>query len=65
MIDLIKVKEAAEMLRVSKPQVYLLCKQDGFPSLRLGGKKKTIRIDRQGLIKWIEAQHEKPIIPTD
>lgn len=59
MIDLITVKEAAEILKVSKPQVYLLCDQKLIPHLRLGGVKKCIRIDRQKLIEWIEAQHEK------
>lgn len=65
MIDLIKVKEAAGILGVSKAQIYLLCKQKGFPSLRLGGKTKSIRIDRQELLRWIEAQHENPAIHTD
>jgi len=65
MIDLITVKEAAAILRVSKPQVYLLCEKKLIPHLRLGGAGKGIRIDRQELIKWIEAQHEKSSIHSD
>jgi len=65
MIDLITVKEAAAILHVSKPQVYLLCKKKEIPHLRLGGAGKSIRIDRQELIKWLEAQHEKSNVHPD
>ena len=65
MIDLIKVSEAAAILKVSKQQIYLLCDQKLIPHLRLGGKGKSIRIDRQELVKWIEEQHEKSKLHTD
>jgi excisionase family DNA binding protein len=65
MIDLITVKEAAKILRASNPYVYALCKEKRLPHIRLGGDNKAIRIDRQELLKWIEAQHEKPIISAD
>jgi excisionase family DNA binding protein len=65
MIDLITVTEAAKILKVSKPQVYLLCSEKRIPYLRLGGANKSIRIDRQELLNWIEAQHEKPTISAN
>lgn len=65
MIDLLTVSEAAAILRVSKPQVYLLCEKKELPHLRLGGANKSIRIDRQELMKWLEAQHEKSNVHSD
>ncbi len=65
MIDLITVREAAAILRVSKPQVYLLCKNKQIAHIRLGGEGKSIRIDRQELMKWLEAQHEKSNVHPD
>lgn len=65
MKDLITVKEAAEILRVSNKQIYHLCEQRLLPHIRLGAANKGIRIDREELDKWIEAHHEKAEIHPD
>lgn len=45
--------EAAQLIGVSKPTVYLLCKRDDFPSFYVGGR---LLISRRGLEEWIEQQ---------
>lgn len=45
--------EAAQLIGVSKPTVYLLCKRDDFPSFYVGGR---LLISRRGLEAWIEQQ---------
>lgn len=50
------VRQAAEKLQISRQQMYKLCKQPGFPTIKLGG---TIRVPVNGLQKWIEEQSAK------
>ena len=45
--------EAAEALQVSKPVLYELCKQPGFPVIRVGRK---VLIPRDRLREWVNAQ---------
>ena len=45
--------EAAQLIGVSKPTVYLLCKRDDFPSFYVGGR---LLISRRGLEVWVEQQ---------
>ena len=45
--------EAAQLIGVSKPTVYLLCKREDFPSFYVGGR---LLISRRGLEAWIEQQ---------
>ena len=45
--------EAAQLIGVSKPTVYLLCKREDFPSFYVGGR---LLISRRGLEEWIEQQ---------
>ena len=45
------VKEAAEVLNVSRPMVYKLAERDDFPKVRLG---KIIRIPIAQLNDWID-----------
>ena len=45
--------EAAQLVGVSKPTVYLLCKREDFPSFYVGGR---LLISRRGLEAWVEQQ---------
>lgn len=49
----ISVNEAAQMLGVSRPTLYALMKDEGFPAFKLGGRRL---ISRDGLMRWIAAQ---------
>ena len=49
----LSVAEAAQLIGVSKPTVYLLCKREDFPSFYVGGR---LLISRRGLEAWIEQQ---------
>lgn len=51
------VQETAQFLRVGKQSVYRLAKQDGFPSVVVGGK---IRILRDRLMTWLENEMAQP-----
>ena len=44
------IAEAAEYLRISKPTMYELAKQDGFPAIRVGRK---IIIGKMALDEWL------------
>lgn len=46
----VTVAEAADMLNLSKPVVYDLCKRSDFPALRIG-RKVLIPTDR--LREWV------------
>ena len=50
---LLKVPEAARLLRVSRNLVYELVAQGRLPHVRLG---RRVLIPRQGLKDWIERQ---------
>lgn len=52
---LISTAETARILSVSRPKVYQLMGQDGFPVVRLGGRT-LISVD--GLRDWIKQQTE-------
>jgi len=49
----LSASEAAQLIGISKPQVYLLCKREDFPSFYIG---KRLLISRNGLEEWIEQQ---------
>ena len=53
------VKEAAELLRVSKSQVYLLISQKRFPYIRLSPRRIVIR--ESDLEAWVDAKKEEGI----
>ena len=47
------VTEAARLLGVSRPTMYQLIKQPGFPVFKVGAR---ILVSRSGLANWIEQQ---------
>ena len=47
--------ETAQVLGVSRPTVYALIKQPGFPVFRIGGRKL---VSVEGLRDWIRSQTE-------
>lgn len=49
----VSAPEAARLLGVSKPKVYELMGQEGFPSFKLGGRT-LVSVD--GLREWVRAQ---------
>lgn len=49
----LSVAETAAVLGVSKPTVYELLRQDGFPRLKVGAR--TL-IPKQGLETWVSEQ---------
>lgn len=50
------IQEAMQALGLSYVTVYNLCKQNDFPSFRVG---RRILIDREGLKKWMQERIEK------
>ena len=50
---LLTVTEVADRLRVSRGKVYDLCREEGFPSIRVGGLYRVRSSDLDG---WLEAQ---------
>ena len=55
----LQVKDVAEVLGVSKVTAYRLTKEEGFPSVRVNGKRIIIPRDRfQG---WLNRQAEMAI----
>lgn len=51
----VSAPEAARLLGVSKPKVYELMGQEGFPSFKLGGRT-LVSVD--GLRAWVQKQAE-------
>ena len=49
------ITEAARVLGVSRPTVYALIKQPGFPVFQIGGRKL---VSVEGLRDWIRSQTE-------
>lgn len=45
--------EAAKVLGISRPTLYALMRQDGFPSFKVGSRRL---ISRAGLERWIAEQ---------
>ncbi len=54
-MDLLTVKEAANLLKLSRGAVYALCKAGTLPHHRLGLGRGAVRIDRKDLIAYVEA----------
>ena len=53
MAQLLTVAEAAELLRVSKPTLYRLIRQQGLPVVKL---MSDIRLDPNDIAAWIESR---------
>lgn len=49
----VSAAEAARLLGVSRPTVYTLLNQDGFPSFRVGNR---VLISVSGLQAWVDRQ---------
>ncbi len=49
----ITVAELAERLRIGRDAAYGLCRQEGFPAVRIGG---LIRVPTAALTDWLENQ---------
>ncbi|MGF0006494.1 helix-turn-helix domain-containing protein [Eubacteriales bacterium SGI.150] len=49
----VSAPEAARLLGISKPKVYQLMGQEGFPSFKLGGRT-LVSVD--GLREWVRNQ---------
>ena len=47
------VKEAAEALGISRPSMYNLIHKEGFPTLRVGGRRL---ISKELLAEWVRTQ---------
>jgi excisionase family DNA binding protein len=52
-MELLTVKEAAQFLRLSRSQVYVLCQRRELPHIRMG---KRIAIRKDKLIEWMMAR---------
>jgi excisionase family DNA binding protein len=50
---MLTVSQVRQLLRLSKPKAYGLLQIPGFPVVRFG---KAIRVPRQALLDWLEAQ---------
>lgn len=50
------VSDVAELLGVSKPVVYQLCKSKGFPAIHVG---KKILVNRSKLQSWLDDASER------
>ena len=51
----LNAREAAEVLRISKSNVYELAQSESFPAIRIG---KRVVIPRDKLIQWMNSQAE-------
>ena len=49
----VSAAEAARLLGVSRPTVYTLLNQDGFPSFRVGNR---VLVSVSGLQAWVDRQ---------
>jgi excisionase family DNA binding protein len=56
MLELLTVKELAEILRIGRSSAYELCRQNAFPVVRVG---KSIRIPKGALLDWVERESEQ------
>jgi len=54
-MDLLTVRETADLLKLSAGAVYALCKAGTLPHHRLGQGRGAIRVDRQDLFAYVEA----------
>jgi excisionase family DNA binding protein len=53
--EMLKVSEMARVLRIGLNNAYTLCRQPGFPALRIGGQ---YRIPTDRLRSWIREQEQ-------
>lgn len=54
----VSAAEAARLLGVSRPTLYQLLNQEGFPSFRVGGR---VLISVAGLQEWIDRQTKEGV----
>jgi len=59
---LLKVPEAARLLRISRNLAYELVARGELPSVRLG---RVIRVPRRGLEEWIARQAGLSDVPSE
>jgi excisionase family DNA binding protein len=52
-MELLTVREAARLMRLSKSQTYALCQRRAIPTIRLG---RSVRIPREDLEAWLRRQ---------
>ncbi len=50
---LLTVRDLAALLHIGKNNAYDMCHHPGFPAIRLG---KQVRIPRDALMRWLDAQ---------
>lgn len=63
MSDLMNVREAAEMLSLSKPGVYKLIKTGELPAVRLG--QRSIRLQHSDVLDYIRARRTRASAEQD
>lgn len=54
--EFLTVHEVALYLRIGRTKAYELCREPGFPALRVG---RTIRVSRDGLRGWVRKQEQQ------
>lgn len=50
--DLLKVREAAEYLRVTRIDMYKIVKEEGFPIIALS--ERRTRIPKEAFLSWLD-----------
>lgn len=52
-MEVLTVKETAQLLKISTDKVYELAKTPGFPAFPIG---RSIRINKEELARWVSSQ---------
>ena len=52
----LSVPEAAKVIGVSRSQMYILAKSEGFPTIQVG---RRVLVSVKGLERWVEEQAAK------
>jgi putative molybdopterin biosynthesis protein len=52
-VELLRVEEAADLLRIGRTKVYELIAREELPVIRLG---RSVRVPQRGLQDWIAAR---------
>lgn len=52
----LSIPEAAEVIGVSRSQMYTLAKSEGFPTVQVG---KRLLVSAKGLERWVDEQASK------
>ena len=52
----LNLKEAAEIIGISKPKIYEVLERPGFPAFRVG---RRWVIPRKSLLEWIESEAKR------